>query len=126
MKKAAVILGITVVLLGGDIAWQVGACYMANIELQSDLKDLAVQNPGRIGLRPFDTEEELREKVIAKAKGHGIELAPEQVRVKRNLTPEWLDVSLATDYEARVKLLVVSVPIHFSAASSHSGKIVVK
>jgi hypothetical protein len=126
MRKAAVILGLAVLLLAGFVAWQIGACYVANSELQSDMKDLAVQNRGRIGLQPFDTEEELHDAVIAKAKQHGIELAPEQVQVQRNLSAKWLDVSLATDYEARVELFGFTYRIHFTPASSHSGEIVVK
>jgi hypothetical protein len=126
MRKAALILGLGVLLLAGFVAWQIAACYVANSEFQSDMKDLAVQNRGRIGLQPFDTEEELRDAVIAKAKEHGIELAPEEVQVQRDLSPKWLDVSLAADYEARVDLFGFSYRIHFSPASSHSGEIMVK
>lgn len=123
MKKVLAILGILVL---GITVWQIGACYLANTELQSDLKDLAVQNPARIGLASFDTEEELRNEVIARAKEHGIQLAPEQVRVERILTPRMLDLSIAVNYDAQVKLLGLSVPIHFTPSSSHRGEIIVK
>lgn len=126
MKKPLLILGLAVLLAAAFIAWQIGACYVANSELQSYMKDLAVQNGARIGMLTFDTEEDLREKIIARAKEYGIELAPEQVKVRRDLSPKWLDVSLAVDYEARVNLLVFSYPIHFSPASSHSAEIILK
>jgi hypothetical protein len=126
MRKATVILGLAVLLLAAFAAWQITACYVANSGLQSDMKDFAVQNGARIGLLTFSTEEELRNAVIARAKEHGIQLAPEQVTVRRTLTPGMLEISLAADYEARVNLLGFSFTIHFTPSSSHSGEIVVK
>ena len=123
MKKAALIFGIALLAV---IAWQIGACYVANSELQSDMKDLAVQNPARSGLASFDTEEELRNEVIVHAKERGIQLAPEQVTVARMLTPGMLDISIAADYTVPLKLLGLSFPIHFNPSTSHRGEIVVK
>jgi hypothetical protein len=126
MKKAAIILGLAVLLLPAFAAWQIAACYVANLELQSDMKDLAVQTAARIGLDSFHTEEELRNAVVARAKEHGIRLAPEQVTVQRTLTPGMLDISLAADYQARVNLLGFSYTIHFTPSGSHRGEIIVK
>ena len=126
MKKVAIRVGLAVLLVAAFVAWRIGACYVANSELQSYMKDLAVQNGARIGLLTFDTEEDMREKIIAKGKEWGIRLAPEQVKVRRDLRPKWLDVSLAADYDAQVNLLVFSFPIHFNPASSHSAEIIVK
>lgn len=126
MRKAAVILGLAVLLLPAFAAWQITGCYVANSELQSDMKDFAVQSPARIGLASFSTEEDLRNAVVASAKEHGIQLAPEQVTVQRTLTPEMLTISLAANYEARVNLLGFSFTIHFTPSSSHSGEIIVK
>jgi len=123
MKKAALIL---IVLVSGITVWQISACYLSNFELQGDMQDLAVQSPARTGLTSFDTEEELRNQVIARAKEHGIQLAPGQVTVSRMLTPGMLDISIAADYYARVKLLGLSFPIHFTPSGSHRGEIVVK
>lgn len=126
MRKAPVILGLAALSLAAFAAWQIAACYVANSELQSDMKDLAVQNGARIGWVAFSTEEELRDAVIARAKQHGIQLAPEQVTVQRTLTPRMLEISLAANYEARVNLLGFSFTIHFTPSSSHTGEIVVK
>lgn len=126
MKKAAIILGLAVLLLAASAAWQITSCYVANSELQSDMKALAVQNNARIGLGSFATEDELRYAVLSSAKEHGIQLAPEQVTVQRSLTPRMLDISLAADYQARVNLLGFSYTIHFTPSSSHSGEIIVK
>ena len=126
MKKAGTLLGLSALLMAAAAAWQVAACYVANFALQTDMKDLAVQNSARIGLTSFDTEDELRNAVIASGKEHGIPLAPEEVTVRRMLTPRMLDVSLAADYHARVRLLGLSFPLHFTPSSSHRGEIIVK
>jgi hypothetical protein len=126
MRKAAVILGLAVLFLAAFAVWQITACYVANSELQSDMRDLAVQNGARIGLASFSTEEELRSAVVASAKEHGIQLAPEQVTVQRTLTPGMLEISLSANYEARVTLLGFSFTIHFTPSRSYRGEIVVK
>lgn len=126
MRKAAGILGLAALLLAASAAWQITACYVDNSELQSDMKDLAVQNGARIGLSSFSTEEDLRNAVIAKAKEDGVPLAPGEVTVHRSLTPEMLEISLAADYRARVQLPGFSFPVHFTPSASHRGEIVVK
>jgi hypothetical protein len=126
VKKTAVILGLAFLSVVGSVIWQFAACYVANSELQSDMQDLAVQSPFRIGLTEAATEDELRDAVIAKAKSHGIQLDRQEVIVQRTFTPEVLSVSLAADYKARVNLLVESFTIHFNPSSSHSAEVVVK
>ena len=124
MKKIAPISA--VILLLGFPGWQIAACYVANSELQSDLKDLAVQNGARIGLLSVATEDELRSDVVARAKNDGISLEPQQITVRRTMTPDVLSIDLAADYEARANLLVYSFPIHFAPSSSYSAKVVIK
>jgi hypothetical protein len=126
MRNLVLLLGFVLLLLAGIIGWQFAACYVANTELQSDLKDLAVQNSYRIGLTSPPTEEGLREAVITRAKDHGIRLEPRQVTVQLTITPEALSISLAADYEAHVNLLVYSFPLHFNPSSSYSAKVIVK
>jgi hypothetical protein len=126
MKKAAVIFGLAFLSVAGFVTWQFAACYLANSELQSDMQDLAVQSPFRVGLTEAATEDELRDAVIAKAKDHGIQLERQQVIVQRSFTTEVLRVSLAADYDARVNLFVESFTIHFNPSSSHSAEVVVK
>jgi len=127
MRTGVIIVGIVLLLLAGVIGWQFAACYIANSELQSDLKDLAAQQPYRVGLREMPMkEDELREAVIAKAKSRGIQLEPQQVTARVKFTPEVLSVSIAVDYDARVNLLVHSFWYHFNPSSSYSAKVVVK
>ena len=106
--------------------WQIAACYVANSELQSDLKDLAVQNGARIGWVSVATEEELQSAVVARAKEHGILLEPQQITVRRTMTPDVLSIFLAVDYEMRANLFVYSFPIHFAPSSFYSAKVVIK
>lgn len=124
MKRIALIS--VVILLLAFPGWQIAACYVANSELQSDLKDLAVQNGARIGWLSVATEDELRSDVVARAKNDGISLEPQQITVRRTMTPDELSVDLAVDYETRANLLVYSFPIHFTPSSSYSAKVVVK
>jgi hypothetical protein len=124
MKKIAVIS--VVILLLAFPGWQIAACYLANSELQSDLKDLAVQNGARIGWLSVATEDELRSDVVARAKNDGISLEPQQITVRLTMTPDVLSIDLAADYEMRANLLVYSFPIHFAPSSSYSAKVVVK
>jgi hypothetical protein len=119
-----IILGLVLLLLAGITGWQVAACHVANSELQSDMKDLAVQNRFRIGMTSLPTEEELRDSVIAKAKDYGIQLEPQQVTVHETVSGEDLSISLAADYEAHVNLLVCSFPLHFTPSSSHNAGVV--
>ena len=126
MRNRLIVLGLVVLVLAGIIGWQVGACYLANSELRSDMQDLAVQNPFRIGLAPAPTEERLRASVIAKAKDQGIQLEPQQVTVQLTFTPDVLSVTLAANYDARVSLLLYSFTLHFTPSGFHSAKVIVK
>ena len=126
MKKGAVIVGLVFLSLAAIAGCQIASCYIANAELQSDMKDLAVQSPGRIGLADVSSEEDLRDAVISHGKEYGIHLTPEQVRVQRKFVPGMLQISIAANYEARVDMPGFSFTIHFTPSSSHSGEVVAK
>jgi len=122
MRNHKVVLGLIFSVWAVIAGWNVAACFVANAELKSDMQDLAAQNPVRIGLAAPPTEQELRDSVIARAKEHGIELAPQQVRVDLVITPETLSVTLEADYEARVNLLVYSFALRFTPSGSRGTK----
>lgn len=126
MKNLGIILGFVVLSLAGFIGWQIGAWYVADSQLQSDMQDLAVQSPFRIGLAEAASEDELRDAVMARAKAHGIQLEPQQITVQRTFTSDVLSVSLAADYEERVNLLAGSLTLHFAPSSVHSAQVTVK
>ena len=68
--------------------WQIAASELAYYELQGELKDIAALNSSRIGLTIPRSDDDLREAVIEKARGHDIVLAPSQITVERWGTAE--------------------------------------
>lgn len=84
MGKVKVIAALAVLLLAVIAGWQIGSRELANLELQSDLRDLAAEVGTRIGLDARSTDEEFRNAIIHKAEGHNIQLEPGQVTVIRS------------------------------------------
>ena len=76
MGKVKTILGCALFALLASTGWQIGACELANYELQDELKDLASLNSARIGLAAPSSDDDLREAVIGKARAHDIALEP--------------------------------------------------
>lgn len=135
MKKLVAILVVVVALVVG---WQIGVVYVENDQFSGDLRDLATQNNARTGLDSVNSEDELKNAVIASAQHHGIQLAPDHLTVHRTLTPAtfaangtlvtpaMLDISIAADYDAPVNFPGFSFNIHFAPASSHSAPMLLK
>lgn len=117
MGKARVIPGLAILALAAVASWQIGSRELANLELQSDLRDLAAEVGTRIGLDARSTDEQLRNAVIRKAEGHDIQLEPGQVTVVRSDTGADSTVYLAVDYKVRVNLFVYSFNLHFTPSS---------
>lgn len=117
MRNLKIILGIGVVLLALSVAWQIGACEIANVELRDDLRDLTAQLGVRSGLQDPKSVEEMRSTVVHKAKEHGIELGPEQVTVVRTGVEERATFYLAVDYMAPIRLPGYSFWLHFTPSS---------
>ena len=72
MEKLKLIIGLAVIGLAVFAVWQVGSCELANIELRGDLRDLAAQVGGSIGLDAPSSDEDVRNDVIRKASRHDI------------------------------------------------------
>jgi hypothetical protein len=117
MRNLKIIVGLAILILSGSAAWQIAACELANIELRDDMKDMATQLGGRIGLTSFSSDEDFRNDVLRKARKYDIQLAPEQVTVQR--TGEGLEsrIYLAADYTVPIHLPGFSFQIHFSPES---------
>jgi hypothetical protein len=78
---------------------------LANVELQSDLKDLLSLTGTRIGLVDPRSTDQIRDQVIEHAAQHGISLEPEQVDVERNGEgKDEISVSTAYDTNMNVRL----------------------
>jgi hypothetical protein len=118
MGKAKLILGLAILCLTAIAGWQIASCELANIELQSDMRDIAAQVGSRIGLEALNSDEDLRNAVIRKAKEHDIQLEPAQVTVQRTGGDKSLAISLAADYKARVNLFLYSFSLHFTPSSA--------
>jgi hypothetical protein len=117
MRKVAIILGSGVLLVAIIAGYQIGACELADIELQDEMQDLASQLGTRIGLSQLNSDEELRSAVIRKAQQHGIKLGPEHVTVEHMGSGSTSTLHLAADYTAPINLPGFSFTLHFTPAT---------
>ncbi|HTV60716.1 MAG TPA: hypothetical protein VMJ93_17715 [Verrucomicrobiae bacterium] len=111
-------------LVAALVGWQLAACYVANAELQSEMHDLAAQLGTSSGLTPPPSDQELRDKILAKAKEEGIDLDPDQITVERTYTSDSLILHLAVDYDGRADLLFYTFRPHFSLSATGSSPLV--
>jgi hypothetical protein len=109
--------GIAVAVAVIFAGWQILAPEVTNIIFQDDLHDLAAQLDSRVGMAKPRTDEELRNLVIAKAAQREIELAPQQVTIRRSGPPEGPVFFIAVDYTVPINLVVYSFPRHFNPTS---------
>jgi hypothetical protein len=117
MKKIALFIGIPVLALAVNVAWQIASCELANRRLEEDLRDLASRNAEHIGLSAPVTDDDLRNSVVRAAKELDIVLDPDQVTVRHAVEGGSSAVHLAADYTARVRLPGLSLPCHFTPSS---------
>ena len=115
--KAKIIFGIAALLLGAFLAYQIGSCEVANMELREDLHDIAAQNAPRIGLTGPNSDEDIRNSVVRSARDHGIVIQPQQITVQRAGPVETPVFYLSVDYNVRVSLLVYTLIFHFTPTS---------
>jgi hypothetical protein len=99
------------------LGWQVGACEIANLELNDDLRDIAAQVGTKIGLDPIREDAELRAMVVRRAEDYDIPLQAEQVSVERSGAGDQQAIRLTVDYRARVHFLAYSFTLHFRPSS---------
>jgi hypothetical protein len=117
MREVKLIFGLAVFVLVGTAAWQIGACEVANTNLQDDLRDMGAQVGTHIGMVTPNSDEEMNRAVIHKAKEHGVELSPVQVMVRRIGSGERTTFYLAADYTVPVNLGLFSFQLHFTPSS---------
>lgn len=118
MNKTALAASLVALALVGLIFWRVAACYIANAELQSDMRFISHQMGTTTGLSDPLTEDQLRDSVIKKAKEDGIELGPSQVSAEKIETLTTSTVNLAVDYDGTIDLFLFVLHPHFSLTSS--------
>jgi len=116
ISKIALLVLAGVTALGG---WRAGACAWANMELQSDMHDLALvprANWGYANLK-YHTDDDFRDAVIQKARDYGIELAPDQVSVQRTQDPV-TPLKISAEYSVPVQVATWSLTLHFAPSST--------
>ena len=111
-----------VVVLVGDalfVGWQVGSREVANLQLQGDLHDLALQIGVNATYSAPKTDEDFQNAVILKAKKRGIDLKPDEVTVQRSGSGGTASMYLAADYSETVNLPGYSFVLHFKPTSTN-------
>lgn len=117
MARTIIIFGIVALALVAIVAYQIGSCELANLELREDLRDIAAQNAPRIGLTDPNSDEDIRDSVVRSARGHGIALDSQEVSVERSGPVEAPVIRLSVNYAERVNLLGYSMTFHFTPTS---------
>ena len=115
----------TLKLIGGFLlivgvvyaGFQIAPVEMANYSFQDDLHQIAMVG----GSNPHETDQELIDAVMKKAREHEIPLAPEQVTVQRIGTPGSPAVYVAAEYSVPVSLPGYSFVLHFNPSSGNKG-----
>lgn len=108
------------------VGWQVGSAEVSNYEFHDDLGYIAAQSRVNIGLQSPETDDQVRNDVIASAAEDGIRLRPDQVQVKRvTITfprnPPLTHYDVAVSYAMPVNLLLYSFHLHFHQAIAKRG-----
>jgi NADPH-dependent 2,4-dienoyl-CoA reductase/sulfur reductase-like enzyme len=116
-RNIKIIAGIAVALMFCSAGWQIGKWELASIELRDDMRDMASQLGGRIGLTSPMSDEDFRNEVMRKARKYDIELAPEQVTVVRNGQGVEARMYFAADYTVPIQLPGFSFHLHFTPES---------
>ena len=88
---------------------------LTNYSFQDDLRNIAMVG----GANPHQTDQELIDAIMKKARDHDITLAPEQITVQRIGTPGAPAVFVAADYSVPVSLPGYSFSLHFTPSSGN-------
>lgn len=121
MRRIRLILGTAVVVLAAMAGWQAGSSYLASLELQDDMHDLASQLAPHIGYSAPTSDDDLRAAILHKAQQYNIDLQPRQVTVQRSGSGYASTVYLAADYRVPVHVPGVSFTLHFTPSSAKTA-----
>jgi len=117
MRRITILFTIALLVLPAAAGWQIAAWELANTNLQEEMRDMGSQAGSHIGFIPPMSDDEARSALVRKAKEHGIELKPNQVRVWRKGSGETSTLHLAAEYSAPVNLVFFSFHLHFTPSS---------
>lgn len=117
MGTVKAIVGILVIVGCLYGAFQVIPPELGNYAFQDDLKNIAMMG----GANPHQSEQEIVDSVMRKAREHDIPLTPDHVTVQRIGTPGISAVYVAADYSVPVNLPGYSFTLHFNPSSGNKG-----
>jgi hypothetical protein len=110
-------VGILAIVAAFYGAWQIVPPELANYSFQDDLRNIAMV----AGSNPHQTDQDILDSVMKKAREHDIALAPEQVTVQRIGTPGAPAVYVAADYSVPVSMPGYPFTLHFNPSSGNKG-----
>jgi hypothetical protein len=117
MGTVKALVGFLVIVGVVYAGFQIVPVEMTNYSFQDDLHQIAMVG----GSNPRETDQELMDAVMKKAREHEISLTPEQITVQRIGTPGLLAVYVAADYSVPVNLPGYSFTLHFTPSSGNKG-----
>jgi len=81
---------------------------------------MAAQLSARSGLSAPSSDEDLHRDILRRAHQHGIELTPDEITVRRTGDKlEEQEIYLAVDYRRPIRLLGVTLTLHFTPDARH-------
>src|SRR5260370_27704212 len=117
MGTLKAVIGLLVMIGCAYAGFQIVPPELSNYSFQDDLRNVAMMG----GANPRQTDQDLVDAVVRKARDHEITLAPESVTVQRIGTPGAPAVYVAADYSVPVNLPGYSFTLHFTPSSGNKG-----
>ncbi len=117
MGTVKAIVGFLAIIFVVYAGFQVVPPELNNYSFQDDLRNIALTG----GANPHETDQDLLESALRRAREHGITLTPEQVIVQHIGTPGAPAVYVAADYTVPISLPGYSFTLHFTPSSGNKG-----
>lgn len=115
MGTVKAIIGFLLIVAVVYCAFQIVPPELTNYSFQDDLRNIAMVG----GANPHQTDQEIIDSVIKKAREHQITLMPEQITVQRIGSPGALAVYVEANYSVPVVLPGYSFALHFTPSSGN-------
>jgi hypothetical protein len=117
MGTVKAIFGFLAIIAAIYAGFQIIPPELSDYSFQDDLRNIAMVG----GANAHQTDQEIIDSIVRKAREHQITLTPEQVTVTRIGTPGAPAVYVAADYNVPVSLPGYSFVLHFNPSSGNKG-----
>jgi len=117
MGTVKAIVGLLAIIGAVYCGFQIIPPEMTNYSFQDDLRSVAIIG----GANPHQTDQDLMDAVMKRAREHDITLTPAQITVQRIGTPGAPAVFVSVDYSVPVSLPGYSFNLHFTPSSGNKG-----